>query len=259
MEVFIMKKIVFSFMMFSVLMISYSFIIGFGDEASALAHPSENLFSNINSLDPIDSERATGLHDPEVADDDDLFKNDDSDDKNQDSKSEDKDTDDDNDDKIDESQEGKDIKQEGQSSQENNISQVATKVENTDVVGLPKLTTKDLQGAVELHEKVAEKYKELAENIQKIWAALQGSQLGKEVNIVELTQLLHNVEHAHKNAGSIFELMLTIQKLGFDLGDKLESELQAKAKDLSVKAQELTEKAAEEMEKNLGLKPALNI
>jgi hypothetical protein len=264
-----MKKIINSLVLCGVLVASYS-IIGLEDETPALMNSSENLFEGKNSLDPIDSERSSDLHDPEVMDDQDMFKDEAMDDKD-DEVMNDKDQqlegdilddtnknfDNENVVRIDTSIDHENSGEAENFLQEHHVSAIShplVKSKDADVAESPKLTTKDLHETIEKHEKTAERYKELAGNIQKVWAALQGSELGKELNVVELTQLLHNVEHAYKNAGSIFELMLAFQKLGFDLGDKLESELYLKAKDLSAKAQELTEKAAEEMEKSLGIK-----
>lgn len=258
-----MKKIIYSLVLCGFLVASCSAIIGLEGETPALMNSSENLFEGKNSLDPIDSERSSDLHDPEVVDDQDLFKNDEAmDNKDHESKDDmlddtDKNVDNENALESDKSIHDESIHESESFLKEHHepvVSGATVKSKEADFAEFSKLTTKDLHEMIEKHEKTAERYKELAGNIQKVWAALQGSELGKEVNVVELTQLLHNVEHAYKNAGSVYELMLAIQKLGFDLGDKLESELHLKAKDLSAKAQELTEKAAEEMEKSLGIK-----
>lgn len=272
-----MKKIIYSSMFCLVLVASYSVLVGFGEDdvASLMNHPSED---EMSQLDPIDTDNQKDIEfSDDMSDEPEALESDSK--QNSDSEvSDDAGQDEDavtNDAKLGENTEPEskvNVPTDGfkqgmnpvlshqwvDSTEKNDkVSEETSEHVSTKSDDMPKLTTSDLQGSVEMHEKIAENYKELADNIQKVWAALQGSELGKSVNIVELTQLLHNAQNAHKNAGSVFEVMLTIQKLGYQLGDKLESELQAKAAELSKKAQEASQKATEEMESSLGLKQAM--
>jgi hypothetical protein len=111
-------------------------------------------------------------------------------------------------------------------------------------------TAKELEGQIKLQQKIATKYKKLAEVL---------TQLSKEHDIEVSSDLIQMVEDSykeHQKVVDINEAMLTISNLGYGFvsDSKLGSDLLNENKKAFKKAIETTAKAVEELKKSLGLK-----
>lgn len=225
-----MKKIIFSSVILLAL-ISDSFINA--TNASSLKDASENLFSGRNELDPIDPMSSSDMHDPEVMEDKDIVGN-----RIQDDSDSDEDSSDDSD-----------------NSDDNKMAKHMNKTNASDVtsshsssVHFP--TVEELEDQIKLQQKIATKYKKLAETLTR---------LSKEHGFKISSELIKMVESSykeHQKVVDINEIMLTIAHLGygFSLDSKLGLELLNENKKAFKQAIETTGKAVEELKNSLGLK-----